>query len=369
MIKEFIKGADLSSLYEVERCGARYRDSEGEADAMTIFRRHGANLVRLRLWNDPYSPDGEPYGAGSNNLSVTRALARRAKALGMSWMLDFHYSDFWADPGKQFPPKAWAGLDEEGLTSTVYSYTKETLEKLKEQGIPPEFIAVGNEITNGLLWPVGKVPNFDAIAKIVSAGIGAVREVLPEAKTVIHLDNGGKNELYRYWFDSYFAAGGADFDVMGLSYYPFWHGKMAGLSKNMNDMAERYGKEMIVVETSMGFSLEDYADIEHLADGARKGFAANEKLASLVDYPMTPKGQKDFLSDLVAVIKGVPNGLGHGFIWWEPAWLPVPGSHWARPAGLEYTHEEGPGGNEWANQTLFDYRGNALPALYSYLDF
>lgn len=351
-------------MIEVERCGAVFSDHSGSRDAMTVLRDHGANLVRLRLWNDPASEDGESYGAGECDFSHTAELARRAKELGMAWMLDFHYSDFWADPGKQFPPKAWRGMDKEELTETVYNYTKEVLEQLDSLGLSPDYVAVGNEITNGLLWPFGKTPDFENIAAFVGAGIRAVREAAPEALTVVHLDNGGRNDIYREWFDSYFAADGADFDVIGLSYYPFWHGKMSGLAANMNDIAVRYGKELIVVETSMGFTLEDYADVERLSPGERKGFAATEKLAETVDYPMTPEGQRDFLRDLSSVIRSVPDGRGRGFIWWEPAWIPVPGSHWSTPAGLEYTHEKGPGGNEWGNQTLFDYKGRALPALY-----
>ena len=358
-------GADLSSLAEVEACVAKFYDGAVCRDAMTILRDHGANLVRLRLWNDPYSESGEPYGAGCNDFDRTVELARRAVSLGMAWMLDFHYSDFWADPGKQIMPKAWRGLDLEGLCRALYDYTKDTLGALSRLGVAPDIVAVGNEITNGILWPIGRTPDFDSLSKLLTAGIKAVRETLPSSRVMLHLDNGGKNELYRWWFDSYFAAHGADFDVMGLSYYPFWHGKMDDLASNMNDMARRYGKDLIVVETSMGFSLDDYGKFEMLNPAERKGNAATEKLAAAIEYPMTPEGQKRFLSDLVSKIKAVPDGHGKGFVWWEPAWVPVPGSHWSLPAGLEYTGEAGPGGNEWANQALFDYGGSALPALYS----
>ena len=364
--KEFIKGADLSSLAEVELCGAKFYDGGEELDAMTILHRHGVNLVRLRLWNDPYAEDGSPYGAGCNDLSRTVELARRAKALGMKWMLDFHYSDFWADPGKQIMPKAWRGLDLQSLAEALCRFTKETLEALRAEDLSPDVVAVGNEITNGMLWPLGKSPeNFDGLVTLLNSGIRAVRETSPDADIMLHLDNGGKNELYRFWFDNYFERGGEDFDVMGLSYYPFWHGTMADLRRNMNDVADRYGKDLVVVETSMGFSLDDYAALERLNPAERKGFAATEKLASGVEYPMTPEGQTKFLADLTNTIKNVPEGRGRGFVYWEPAWVPIPGSHWSLPAGLEYTGEKGPGGNEWANQALFDYEGHALPALYS----
>ena len=361
----FVRGADLSSLLEVEEHGGRFSDESGPGDAMTILRRHGMDLVRLRLWNDPYSETGEPYGAGVSDLDRTAVLARRAKALGCKWMLDFHYSDFWADPGKQTVPKAWRGLDAGGLEKAVYGYTRSVLERLAADGLAPDMVSVGNEITNGLLWPAGRWPAAENIVCFVNAGLRAVGEVLPGAETVIHLDNGPNEALYRTWFETYFAAGGADFDVIAMSYYPFWNGPMEGLARSMAGVAERFGKDVLVAETSMGFTLADYAAYEGLAPDRRKGMAAGARLAAGVEYPMTPAGQAAFLRDLAAAIRSVPAGRGRGFIWWEPAWLPVPGSGWATPAALAYTGERGPGGNEWANQALFDYEGRALPALHT----
>lgn len=358
-----IKGMDLSTLLEVEACGGRFFDGGREGDAMRILRDRGANLVRLRVWNDPFSEEGEPYGAGGNDLETTLTLAARARALGMDWMVTFHYSDFWSDPGKQRVPKAWRGLDAAQLADAVYAFTRDSLLEMKRRNLAPKYVSVGNEITNGLLWPLGRTPNFANIAAFVGAGLRAVREVLPEARTMIHLDNGGNAALYRDWFDGYFAAGGTDFDVIGLSYYPFWHGPMAGLAENLAALSARWGKDMIVVETAMGFTLEDYQSYEKLPDAARKGMAAKAELAARVEHPMTPEGQRDFLSDLAGVIRGVPGGKCLGFVYWEPAWLPVPGSGWATEAALAYIQEAGPGGNEWANLCLFDYEGRALPAL------
>ena len=157
---------------------------------------------------------------------------------------------------------------------------------------------------------------------------------------MIHLDNGAKNELYKDWFRRYFAAGGEDFQYIGLSYYPFWHGKIEGLRQNMNDIALRYHKDLIIAEASFGFTLA-------------------EKTA----YPMTPEGQCTYIRELADAIRQVPEGRGKGFIYWEAAWIPVPGSQWANEAALGYIKESGPGGNEWANQALFNYEGHALPAL------
>ena len=365
----WIIGMDLSTLPEVERCGGRFFDRGQEGDALEILKGYGANLVRIRLWNDPYSPEGEPYGAGTNDLPCVIGLARRVKAAGLDWLLDFHYSDFWADPGKQRMPKAWVGLDEEGLTRAVYDYTAQVLETLEREDLLPQMVAVGNEISKGLLWPVGKTPNFRAIARLLSAGIRAVRERAPQAQVMLLLDNGGNNQLYRTWFDSYLANGGADFDCIGLSYYPFWHGTPAMLRDNMNDIALRYGKPLIVAEISMGFTMEDYQAWEGLPSDKRKGMATKPGLVEHIGYPMTPQGQRDFMQDIMEIIRQVPQGLGRGFIYWEPAWIPVPGSQWANDCAFPYLREPGPGGNEWANQALFDYDGNALPALTAIRDF
>ena len=340
----------------------------------------------------------------------------------MGWLRDFHYSDFWADPGKQTVPKAWRAFDAGQLETAVYDYTKEVLARCREEGVLPQMVAVGNELSKGLLWPHGKTPDFASIARFVNAGIRAVRETEMETEArenhltetearencmaeaeargncmaeaearrnrptdakagdqtscsgtgisvMIHLDNGGNNELYRTWFDRYFANGGADFDCIGLSYYPFWHGTPAMLKSNMDDLAARYGKDLIVAEVSMGYTMEDYGAYEQLAAHERKGMATRQELADAIDYPMTHQGQADFMRDILRIIRKVPNGRGKGFFYWEPAWIPVPGSGWATEAACAYIGESGPGGNEWANQALFDYDGNALPALEVIRDF
>ena len=357
---EFIKGMDVSTLLEEERSGAKYYDHGKQGELMDILKGYGCNYVRLRLWNDPYAEDGRPYGAGTNDLKTTIELARRALGKGLGFLLDFHYSDFWADPGKQNVPKAWRGHDASGLESDVYAYTKDVMETLRRENAMPTMVQIGNEITNGLLWPLGKKPEFDNIARFVSAGIKAVREIDESIPLMIHLDNGGNNEMYVEWFDNYFKRG-LDFDIIGLSYYPFWHGTLDALSFNMKDMARRYGKKIVVAEVSMGFSVEDYRRYEGLSEDQLKGMATREEVLKCLEYPMTPQGQADFMRDVIRRIKDVPGALG--FFYWEPGWVPVPGCGWATEAALEYTGEKGPGGNEWANQALFDYEGNALPAL------
>lgn len=368
-MENWVKGMDISTLLEVENLGGRFYDHGKEDDALTILKKYGMNMVRLRLWNDPYDENGKSYGAGGGDIEVTLSLAKRAKKLGVGWLLDFHYSDCWADPGKQTIPKAWKNKDVSELEEAVYDHTVRVLKRCKEENILPQMAAVGNELSNGLLWPYGKVPEYENIARFVSAGIRAVREVDPEISVMIHLDNGGNNELYRTWFDHYFRNGGAGFECIGLSYYPFWHGDLKMLRENMHDIAKRYRKELIVAEVSMGHTLKDYQSYEKLPADKRKGMATRPELAAKVPYPMTPEGQADFMKDLLEIIRDVPEKLGKGFYYWEPAWIPVPGSEWATPEACAYMHEKGPGGNEWANQALFDYDGNALPALKVIRDF
>lgn len=387
---QFIKGMDISTYAELERLGAKYYDHGVEKEVLDILKDYGTNAVRIRVWVNPYSEEGESYGAGCNDLKTSVYIAKKCTQRGFGFLLDIHYSDFWTDPGKQLMPKAWVGLSDDELEQKMHDYTVNVLQAFREAGAYPTMIQVGNELTNGLLWPNGKKADadapmeeyerqFDRIAGFISAGIRGVHDMdkvmagetgnasyrLP---VMIHLDNGGNNALYRDWFDHYIKRG-EDFDVIGLSYYPFWHGSLNDLEYNMHDIAKRYGKELIVVEVSMGFTMNDYASYEKLSPEERKGMATKPSLVEKLDYPMTKEGQRDFMLDLMNRIKNVPENLGKGFYYWEPAWIPVPGSGWATPASLKYMNDPGPCGNEWANQVLFDYEGNANPALEVIRDF
>ena len=367
-MSRFIKGMDLSTLLELKRCGAKYYDHGVERDVLDIIKDYDVDTIRIRLWNDPKSEDGEPYGAGNNDLEETIAIGKKVTDAGFGVLLNFHYSDFWADPGKQIKPKAWANYGADELEKAVYDFTLESLQRVLDAGVNVTMIQVGNELSNGLLWPEGKVPNYDNIARFVSSGIRACRKINPEIPIMIHLDNGGNNELYVRWFENYIKRG-EDFEYIGLSYYPFWHGSLDALEFNMNDIAKRFGKELIIAEVSMGYTMEDYKDYEKLEDSERKGYATRPALVEKIDYPMTIQGQVDFTKDFLNRVSNVVNGLGMGFFWWEPAWIPVPGSGWATPASLKYMNDPGPCGNEWANQALFDYDGNALPTWEVIRDF
>ncbi|MCR5067371.1 MAG: glycosyl hydrolase 53 family protein [Erysipelotrichaceae bacterium] len=364
MKMNFIKGADVSFLETIEANGGRFFDNGEKRDLFRILKDHDFNLIRLRLFNDPYDSRGRSYGAGGCDEDFLIRMAERCRKASLNWMLDFHYSDCWADPGKQTMPKAWRMLEYDQLQEAVYQYTRSVLVHLKNRNLAPVMVAVGNEITNGLLWPVGAKGNDKEIAGLVSAGIRAVREVLPLAKVMIHLDQGGNNELYVSFFDSYLANGGEDFDVIGLSYYPFWHGPMSALKANMDDLAVRYEKDLLVTETSYAFTLEDYQDHEKRADNQRKGMAVREAmLKSDLPYPISKAGQRDYMIELMKLIRTVPEGRGLGFVYWGGECLPVENSDWATEEGIAYMHEKGPLGNEWANQALFDYDGNSLEVL------
>lgn len=354
----FIKGMDVSMLRELEDLGASYYIRGEKKDLFRILKECGTNMIRLRIWADPYDAEGMPYGGGMNDLSTTKELAHRAKESGIPYMLDFHYSDFWADPSKQIKPKAWTRLTGEQLRTAVYLHTVDTLKSLKNLELLPEMVQIGNEITKGILWPDGHVDNKAGMAELLKSGIAGVREICPRAKIVLHLDYGTDNRLYREWFDGILPLG-IDFDVIGMSYYPHWNGDLASLAANMNDVSSRYGKDVMVVETSIGYTTDTLGC---------KGVVYSQNEAAASGYPATKDGQEAYLRDLCATIKSVNNHRGIGFCYWEPMWLPILGCAWAKKAGCEYINDSAVLGNTMVNQALFDGNGNANPALLNLIN-
>lgn len=357
---DFIWGADVSMLHEVEQKGGKFYEGGVQKDALQILSANGMNYVRLRLWVDPYDSQGNPYGGGTNDLATTIALAQRAKAKGMGVMLDFQLSDFWADPGTQTKPKAWQNLTYTQLKTTVHDYTQSVITAMKAQNVMPAIVQMGNETSAGVLWDDGKVgggiDDFTQLGELLSAGIDGVNDALStgeDIEIILHLDHGGDNSLYTWWFDS-IVAEGVDFDIIGLSYYPFWHGTMGELSYNLNDISKRYDKDVMIVETAYGFTLDD-------GDGLGNVFYTTEE--SVGGYPATPAGQAAYMRDLREIVEDVPNDRGRGIFWWEPAWLPVTGANWGTAEGAAYNSDTGLLSNPWDNQTLFDFNGNALSSL------
>ena len=341
--KPFIFGVDVSMLYEIQRLGGRFYDDGVEKDCLEILKDHGVNWVRLRIWNDPTN-----LGGGNCNHENMTELAAKAKKYGLKVLIDFHYSDWWADPGKQNKPKTWRDLHGEDLQRALYDYTKFVLEYMKERGVQVDMVQLGNELNNGFLWPDGQIsgPNaggFDGFTMLLKAGIKAVRDFDPEIPIVVHLAEGGNNSLFRWFFDE-LVKRNVDFDIIGVSYYPYWHGTLEELSFNLNDVSQRYKKDVLVVETAYPWTLQD-------ADGHANIFG-EESLQWTAGYLATVRGQTSFLRDLIRVLKQVPDGRGLGLFYWEGAWIPVKGAGWK-------TNE----GNPWENQTLFDFQGNALETL------
>lgn len=362
----FILGADVSTLEQVERHGGRFSNEDGRpASALQILRVSGVDWVRLRLWHTPVNAEdvfegdrrvsrrGDPVGGGDNDLARTIRLARRARGQGLKWLLDLHYSDFWVDPSRQDKPAAWASLHGAELEAAVQRYTREVLTALHQAGCDPDMVQVGNEINGGLLWPDGqnwqrtpgeKVGGDAGFTALLRAGIAGVRETdalrggrLP---VVLHLANGGDNALYRRSFDL-FERARLDYDVIGLSWYVYFHGPLTGLRANLEDLASRYHRPMLVVETAYAWTLDNGDDAPNVLNAERVAASG---------YPASVSGQSALLHDLIQTVAAVPGGLG--VMWWEPAWLPVPGVGWRTGDG-----------NGWDNQTLFDTSGRALPTL------
>lgn len=359
---DFIKGADLSMLAEVEKHGGKFFDEHGNPqDAMAILKENGFNYIRLRLWVDPKDADGKPYGGGNNDLATTIELAKRAKANGMKFLLDYHYSDFWTDPARQNKPKAWASMNIDQLTEAVYQHTKTTMDAFAKAGVLPDMVQVGNEINGGMLWPEGKSwgqngGEFDRLAGLLNAGIKAVKEHGDQIKIMLHLAEGTKNDTFIWWFDE-ITKRKVPFDIIGLSYYIYWNGPMNALQYNMDDISKRYDKDLIVVEAAYGYTTSN-------CDNAENNFTSKE--ADDAGYPATVQGQANYLHDLLQVVTKVPEGRGKGVFYWEPAWLPTPGATWATKAGMKYNSDDWKEGNARENQSLFDCQGKVLPSIKAF---
>ncbi|HBL4971161.1 MAG: arabinogalactan endo-beta-1,4-galactanase [Enterobacter cloacae] len=362
MPADFIKGADISTLLEAEQHGAKFYNQNGQQqDAIAILKANGVNYVRLRLWVDPQDASGKTYGGGSNNLENTIALAKRVKAQGLKLLLDFHYSDFWTDPGKQFKPKAWEKMDYPQLKTAIHDYTRDIIARFKQEGVLPDMVQIGNEINGGMLWPEGKSwgqggGEFDRLAGLLNAAISGLKENLTggeQVKIMLHLAEGTKNDTFRWWFDE-IAKRDVPFDIIGLSMYTYWNGPISALKANMDDISKRYNKDVIVVEAAYGYTLDN-------CDNAENSFQAKEEKDG--GYPGTVQGQYDYIHDLMQSVIDVPDHRGKGIFYWEPTWIAVPGTTWATKAGMKYIHDEWKEGNARENQALFDCQGKVLPSI------
>lgn len=333
----FIAGADISMLPAIEKAGGLYRRAGQRGDAVQILHDAGCNLFRVRLFVDPTTDFLKGSGAVQNLLYVI-ALAKRIKSVHALFLLDIHYSDTWADPLHQMTPAAWKDLDSNALQQKVYTYTKGVLQQCQDNGVMPDMVQVGNEITAGMLWPTGQLyaakgdaedRQWQHFAALFNAGAKAVREAGTgehKIRIVFHIHGGGRDGLPPWFFDklSHYPV---DYDIMGLSFYPAWHDSLDLLRKNMADLVQTYNKDILIAEVSYPWSpLPDVHD-------------------PAMVWPQTPQGQSRFLADLVGALRAVPRGHGLGFVWWYPEAVPVSGTRIWRDG----------------DEALFDGKGNLLP--------
>ncbi|MDE1155939.1 MAG: glycosyl hydrolase 53 family protein [Acidobacteriaceae bacterium] len=309
-------GADVSFAPQAEQQGTVFTDHGVARPLLETLRQHGYGWVRLRLFNNPTTLP--------NNLEYTLAEAKKAKALGFGLVLDLHYSDDWGDPQHQITPLAWQKMKHEELTNAVFTYTRDTIARFREEGVMPDIVQTGNEITSGMMWPDGKLPDqwphmielLSAAGRGVVAGTGNARR----PSIMLHIDQGGNIETTR-WFFSHILAAHVPFDVIGQSYYPWWEGSLADLKANLAFMANEYHKPIVVIETAYSWRPDNY-------------------IGKKAPYPETPEGQREFLQAVAQTVAETPNHLGRGLFWWEPA-------------------VRGP----LARRGLFDDDGKSLPAL------
>jgi arabinogalactan endo-1,4-beta-galactosidase len=329
----FLAGGDISLLTWEEQHGTVYKDNGKPEDMLKIFKDHGCNFMRLRIWVNP-----SEKGIFVNDLPYTVALGKRIKKAGLYLDIDFHYSDSWADPGKQIKPAAWRDLPFDELVSTMQAYTRDVIAAMRKGGALPDIVQIGNEITPGMLWPDGRDTqgghdDFTNLATLLKAGIAGVKEGAGKDRQpliLIHIDRGGDWKGTKWFFDN-INQQGVPYDIIGLSYYPFFHGPLPNLKETLDNAAQTFHKPIIVVETGYPFM----------------SMGVKGPNSSALSYPLTVEGQRDFLKDLVSTIHQTPDGLGKGVLYWAPEWIPV---------------KTAPG--SWEGTTLFDNDGNALPGLY-----
>ncbi|MBO3749106.1 arabinogalactan endo-1,4-beta-galactosidase [Streptosporangiaceae bacterium NEAU-GS5] len=333
-----IKGADVSSLAKSEVKGGVYIGLDGvQRDALTILRNAGANYARLKVWVNPAD--------GFNDKAHVLAMASRAKALGMKILIDFHYSDSWADPGKQNKPAAWASMSFTQLRTAVYNHTFDVLNALKAQGTTADMVQIGNELNDGMLWEDGRAStHFSQLAQLLNQGYAAAKAVSSTTLVALHLANGATNSLYRWFFDLC-VSNGVNYDVIGASYYPYWHGTLAAMQANLADVRSRYGKPVYLAETAYPFTTGN-------DDGEGNLVTAATPYAG---YPATEDGQFRLFRDVMSVVQAVG---GLGVYYWEPTWTAVTGNGWdpTNPSSA----------NEWENQALFDFSNRATDGLAAY---
>ncbi|MFE4726028.1 glycosyl hydrolase 53 family protein [Microbacterium sp. NPDC056736] len=374
LAEDFAMGVDVSTVLSLEESGVVFRDAAGDpADLFAVLADNGVNSVRIRVWNDPYDASGRGYGGGTVDVDRAVRIGQRATAAGLDVLVDFHYSDFWADPARQLAPKAWQGLSDADTVTALHDFTADALQRFEDAGVDVRMVQVGNETNNAIAGHTRPGREIDAqFAALVSAGSAAVREVLPDALVAVHFTNPetpGRYATYAAGLDAF----DVDYDVFASSYYPYWHGAIDNLTAVLTEVATTYGKQVIVAETSWAHTLED-------GDGYPNVIGAGGITGQ---YPVSVQGQAWELRDVIAAVAAVGDA-GIGVYYWEPAWLPVGppseveanrqlweqfGSGWATSAAGDYdpVHVgEYYGGSAWDNQALFAWDGTPLESLRTF---
>jgi arabinogalactan endo-1,4-beta-galactosidase len=328
-------GADVSTLQRALDLGAPYFDASGAArDPVDILRSAGLNYARLRIWNNPVS--------GYNNKTQVLRQAKSLKAKGVKLLIDFHYSDTWADPGKQAKPRAWASHSLTQLQSDVRGFTSDVCTSLKAQGTTPDSVQIGNEINVGMLWNEGKVVNnnFAPVASLLKAGYDATKACNAGTQVMIHTADADSMTNMRWFYDG-IRAQGVQWDITALSYYCMWHGSLSNLSSVITDARSRYGKPVVIAETAYLFTAAD-------ADGTANSIPGSTRCDNI---PATWQGQAQ---EFTAVQNTARSAGAIGVFYWEPTWYAVPGNGWD-PADINTS------GDGWDNMALFDWTGHVNP--------
>jgi arabinogalactan endo-1,4-beta-galactosidase len=346
-------GADLSFTPQELAAGATFSYDGQPGTPVTIMKTAGANYVRMRLWVNP--------PAGYSDLATDLALAKQVRAAGMKIYLDIMYSDFWADPTKQNIPAAWQGQDLAQLTATVKSYTQQVISAFAQQGTPVDMASIGNEIRNGILWPIGEINcasgttcgGWDNLAQLLKAGVAGARAGNPAGHQLLimmHYDQGGDNALSSAFY-AQLEEEGVPFDVIGLSYYPFFHGPISAMRANVDELATQFHKPIVIAETQYPWTLANGNN--PIGDSTGDFVWQTSQLSP--GYPASPGGQLSFVTDELSILAQVPDGLGAGLFYWAPDW--IPGVPWEPGAGI---------GSPNVNLTLFNFQGAALPSIGIY---